>query len=206
MTAGPRDPALAPAPRNASASLSVSSPDGPWRTTVPPRGSPPCMASSMAAIPVGTRSVTSHLRRAGEVETDPRALAMRGIRLSGRERLTGPLPGSWKNHSVPFSSPIVERHASRIRWGPTVSFASLRVEQTFIPPSLHGIPLSEEVGLQSRVARMAVGVLVATLVFGTVLAAVAEASRTTRIIVGYNGTLDDAARLISGYGGQVTIA
>jgi len=53
---------------------------------------------------------------------------------------------------------------------------------------------------------MAVGVLVASLVFGTVLAAVAEASRTTRIIVGYNGTLDDAARLIGGYGGQVTIA
>lgn len=87
-----------------------------------------------------------------------------------------------------------------------MSFASLRVGQTFIPPSLHGIPLSEELGLQSRVARMAVGVLVATLVFGTVLAAVAEASRTTRIIVGYNGTQDDAARLIGGYGGQVTIA
>ncbi|MGQ0796816.1 MAG: S8 family serine peptidase [Methanobacteriota archaeon] len=51
-----------------------------------------------------------------------------------------------------------------------------------------------------------VGVLVAAFVFGSALAAFAEASRSTRIIVGYNGTLDDAARLVRGHGGQVTIA
>ena len=60
--------------------------------------------------------------------------------------------------------------------------------------------------MRIRIVQWAVALLVAALVFGTLVASAAAVEDRAKVIVGYRGSLGEATQLVEAFGGRVTIA